>query len=588
MLLQSPQSDDSLKAPQSGALIMNADDWGRNLFVTNRILECLRLGTVSSVSAMVFMEDSARAAAIAKDQVVDAGLHLNFTLLFGGPNVPSKVRMHQEKTAAYLLRRRINQAIFHPGLINSFEYVFKSQWEEYERLYGVPPQRLDGHHHMHLCANVVFGFLMPAGIAVRRNFSLWPGEKGFSKRFYRESLDRWLARRYRLTDFFFALTSFQPSERLQSIFSLSHNFIVEIETHPVEQEEYIYLTGDEFLSIVKDLPLAAHPPRGEMGSSSIESCLPPSPSNKKEKFPCTMVDEVKHITVCICTYKRPALLQRLLRDIAQQETGGRFTYSIAVADNDRLRSAESVVSNFAAASSIPITYAVVPEQNISQARNKAIEIARGDFVAFIDDDEFPINRWLLTLFEVCEKYEVEGVLGPVKRHFDVTPPEWVLKSKFYDRKTHPTGTTVYWKEGRTGNVLLKRSILAGMPVIFRPEFRGGEDTDFFSRMIDKGCKFIWCDEAVAYEVIPPVRWNRTFLIKRALLRGTSAVKYENFGIGEIAKSIVAVPVYALALPFTFFAGQHRFMDLLVRLCDHLGKLLAVAGVNVIKEYYVTE
>ena len=297
---------------------------------------------------------------------------------------------------------------------------------------------------------------------------------------------------------------------------------------------------------------------------------------------------MKHISVCVCTYKRPELLQRLLSHLHQQETEGRFTYSIVIVDNDRKKSAENVVSNFALASCIPITYGVVPEQNISQARNKAIEDANGDFVAFIDDDEFPIKRWLLTLFETCDKYEVEGVLGPVKRHFDVTPPKWVQKSKFYDRKTYPTGTTVWWREGRTGNVLLKRSILADMPVIFKPEFRGSEDTDFFSRMIAKGYKFIWCDEAVAYEVIPPIRWDSTFLIKRALLRGSNAIKYESLGIREIAKSIVAVPVYALGLPFAFLLGRHRFMDLLTRLCDHLGKLLAIVGINPVKEYYVTD
>ena len=56
---------------------------------------------------------------------------------------------------------------------------------------------------------------------------------------------------------------------------------------------------------------------------------------------------------------------------------------------------------------------------------------------------------------------------------------------------------------------------------FNPEFRQGEDQDFFRRMIDHGHVFIWCNEAVAYEVVPPIRWKRTFMLKRALLRGAS-------------------------------------------------------------------
>ena len=46
-------------------LVINADDWGRDRETTERIRECAARGTVSSVSAMVFMEDSERGAAVA-------------------------------------------------------------------------------------------------------------------------------------------------------------------------------------------------------------------------------------------------------------------------------------------------------------------------------------------------------------------------------------------------------------------------------------------------------------------------------------------------------------------------------------------
>src|SRR2546426_10477618 len=52
------------EAPKAGLLIMNADDWGRDRQTTDRTFECVLRGTVSSVSAMVFMEDSERAATI--------------------------------------------------------------------------------------------------------------------------------------------------------------------------------------------------------------------------------------------------------------------------------------------------------------------------------------------------------------------------------------------------------------------------------------------------------------------------------------------------------------------------------------------
>ena len=297
-----------------------------------------------------------------------------------------------------------------------------------------------------------------------------------------------------------------------------------------------------------------------------------------------MTNETKHISVCICTYKRPRFLKRLLEDLDGQDTSGLFTYSIVVADNDRLQSGEAAVRDFAATSSIPIKYCVEPRQNIALTRNKAIENSNGDFIAFIDDDEFPARRWLLTLFKACHALGVDGVLGPVKRHFDEEPPQWVVKGKFYERPTYPTGFIIDWRKGRTNNVLLKKRIFATGAQPFRPDFLTGEDQDFFRRMIEKGHVFVWCNEAVVYEVVPPVRWKRTFMWRRALLGGTISVLEPTFGAPAIAKSVIAVPAYTAALPFALVLGHHRFMILSVKLFEHLGKLLALMGIKPIRAY----
>jgi len=296
----------------------------------------------------------------------------------------------------------------------------------------------------------------------------------------------------------------------------------------------------------------------------------------------------EHISVCVCTYKRPAMLTRLLDELGRQESGGLFSYSIVVADNDGEKSAEGVVEEFRATSAVAVKYCVEPRQNIAPARNRVVENAEGTFVAFIDDDEFPARNWLLTLFKTCNEYKVDGVLGPVKRHFDEVPPAWMLKSRFYDRRVNPTGMRVDWHEARTGNVLLRRQILMGDGAPFRPEFRAGEDQDFFRRKIEEGRVFIWSAEAEAFEVVPPARWKRMYMVRKALLRGATAGIQPGCGAACIAKSVAAVPLYAIALPFALLLGQHRFMTVLVKLCDHLGKVLIVMGINPIREEYVTD
>lgn len=247
------------EAIHGGALIVNADDWGRDHQTTDRTLECINRRAVSSVSAMVFMEDSERAAVIARTRGIDVGLHLNFTTPFGGPNVPARLAERQREIAGHLGRHRLAQVIFNPWLARSFQYVLASQVDEFCRLYGSQPDRFDGHHHMHLCANVLLGGLLPTGAVVRRNFSFRPGEKGAGNRCYRQTIDYWLARRHRLTDFFFSLAPVEPLSRLKRIFSLAGHYVVEVETHPINQEEYRFLAEGRIFHCVRHLPISTHP-----------------------------------------------------------------------------------------------------------------------------------------------------------------------------------------------------------------------------------------------------------------------------------------------------------------------------------------
>jgi chitin disaccharide deacetylase len=241
---------------QTGCLIVNADDWGRDRETTDRTLDCLHCGTVSSVSAMVFLEDSARAAGIAQDHGIDAGLHLNFTSAFSAPGVSSRLMEHQKHVSKYLLRHRFSRVVFHPGLTRSFAYVVAAQLDEFARLYGREPDRLDGHHHMHLSANVLFGRLMPAGTKVRRNFSFRPGEKSWINRLYRTAIDSILEKRHQLTDYFFALPPLAPQNGIDQIFSIARRSVVELETHPVNLDEFRFLTRGEMLREKGDLQIA--------------------------------------------------------------------------------------------------------------------------------------------------------------------------------------------------------------------------------------------------------------------------------------------------------------------------------------------
>lgn len=296
----------------------------------------------------------------------------------------------------------------------------------------------------------------------------------------------------------------------------------------------------------------------------------------------SVTHEKPRICVCVCTFKRPHLLGRLLEELGRQNTRDFFSYSVVVADNDSSRSAETITAGFARRSALPVIYCVEPQQNIALVRNRALANASGDYIAFIDDDEYPSPDWLYLLLSTCSSACADGVLGPVLPHFELTPPQWALKGRFYERPSHATGYRIRMADARTGNVLFKKSLLDGAEP-FNGEFgTGGEDADFFRNMMARGHCFVWCNEAPVYESVPPGRCTRGYLLRRALLRGNISCKF-NLGPLGVLKSLIAVALYGLSLPIFLLAGEHHFLKYLIKICDHTGLILGVLRFNPVKE-----
>ena len=239
-------------------LIINADDFGRSAPETDAALRCHEQGRITSVSAMMFMEDSERAAELAKEKDLDVGLHLNFAEPFTGKNYPSELHRYHAKTIRYLMGNKYAQLVYNPLLRREFAYSYEAQENEFLRLYGRRPSHIDGHHHMHLCANVLLSKVIPAGVKMRRNFSFWPGEKSLLNRTYRALVDHWLARRYRLPDYFFDLTQCIQKGKLDRVAALANASTVELMTHPVVREEREYLLSDGFRLILERLEVGGY------------------------------------------------------------------------------------------------------------------------------------------------------------------------------------------------------------------------------------------------------------------------------------------------------------------------------------------
>jgi len=227
-------------------LIVNADDLGRSARETDVVAACHAAGRITSTTAMMFMDDSARAARVVNGTGIAVGLHLNLSQAFTGPGVPPSVRQAHQSVVRFLTSSKFAVLLYQPALRGAFRTVVRAQLDEFARLYGRQPSHIDGHQHQHLCANVLLDGLLPEGQRVRRSFSFWPGEKNAVNRAYRALVDRPLARRHLVGDYFFSLRQCLEHDRMSRVFELARTGTVELMTHPVLPAEYEYLMSGAY------------------------------------------------------------------------------------------------------------------------------------------------------------------------------------------------------------------------------------------------------------------------------------------------------------------------------------------------------
>jgi hypothetical protein len=153
----------------------------------------------------VFSQDSGRAAELAKANELLWDYILIFLKNLRIRGVQKNLEYHI-RIVRFLKGNKYAQLLYDLFLRNAFADSCQARYEEFVRLFGKALSHIDGHHHMDLCANLVLSKSIPVDMKMRRNFSFWPGEKGFLNRPCRGLIDRWLARRYRLLDYFFDLT----------------------------------------------------------------------------------------------------------------------------------------------------------------------------------------------------------------------------------------------------------------------------------------------------------------------------------------------------------------------------------------------
>lgn len=232
--------------------IVNADDWGYDDGSTDRALECLLAGRITSVSALVLMAASARAARLAHEHaVMPVGLHLNLTEPYDGTSAPPSVCERQMRVARYFAVHRSLRWVYNPLLRAAVRDVVKDQLAAFYAVYGRAPDHLDSHHHAHISPNVLLDGDLPFGVPLRRSFTFLPGEKSLLNRTVRHAMSAFIERGHPTTDYFFDIATLSAFARIDDLAS----YTVELMTHPARARDYRLLMSEEWAGLIARLRL---------------------------------------------------------------------------------------------------------------------------------------------------------------------------------------------------------------------------------------------------------------------------------------------------------------------------------------------
>ncbi|MBV9061523.1 MAG: glycosyltransferase [Alphaproteobacteria bacterium] len=293
------------------------------------------------------------------------------------------------------------------------------------------------------------------------------------------------------------------------------------------------------------------------------------------------------VIVAIPSFRRPQGLERLLRALEQLHTDAPVSVLVADNDADRLE-ARRLCERLQKQYRWPLTCIVAQERGIAQARNALVEHilthSHAEFVAMLDDDEWPETGWLDAFLHVQRVTGADALHGAVVHAFENRPGRWAGDCHGFAPMRRRSGP-IAAIEG-TSNVLISRACFEALSKpCFDPAFAltGGEDRDFFERLRRQGRRFAWADDAIVHAWVPSSRARPWWALQRAYRTGNSDMRVflkhrdsEVALVRELAKIAGATLIYLPVLLASALLVRQR-MGALCKLCRAAGKTAALFG-----------
>lgn len=231
-----------------------------------------------------------------------------------------------------------------------------------------------------------------------------------------------------------------------------------------------------------------------------------------------------NVTVAICTWNRSGLLDQTLARMGALNVPDGVTWELLVVNNNCTDGTDAVLAKHAAA--LPLARLFEPKPGLSNARNCAIDHARGELIVWTDDDVLVDPNWLVEYAKAAAAYPDAGYFGgTVDPWFAADPPRWVvrnlaaLEGPFAVRQLGPGVRPLAAGEQVFGaNMAFRTALLKGFrfdPALGRTGtgMLSGEETELIARLHRDGRHGVWVGPARVEHYIPAERLTAAYVWK---------------------------------------------------------------------------
>jgi glycosyltransferase involved in cell wall biosynthesis len=261
------------------------------------------------------------------------------------------------------------------------------------------------------------------------------------------------------------------------------------------------------------------------------------------------------VTVAICTWNRASLLDQTLTGIRDLRIPPGVEWELVVVNNNSTDDTKTILMRHEAEKKVPLRWVHEPKQGLANARNCALEHARGELILYTDDDVRVDSNWLAA-YVIAARNWPEAVYfgGEIRPWFGTTPPAWILRnlecvqSAFGIRRVCDSTRVVTRSEDPFGaNMAFRTEVLrrfrfnTGLGVIGKKRVNG-EETDVLSRIYDQGMRGVWVHDAIVNHFVPQGAMTGEFI--RLFFRGEGRKRRILDGSISVPQ-ILGVPRYAL-------------------------------------------